>query len=120
VDTDLVRNGGNPRTKGSFGTSWSHQNWQASVNERFISDYRVSTAYTIDGQPWVMGEYWVTNANVSYRFTKGRLKGVRVRIGANNVFDEAPPFNPLSTAGYDSDYTDPRGRMTYIDLNYKF
>lgn len=120
VDTDLVRNSGNPRTKGTFGVSWSRNNWQASVSERFTTDYLVSSSYTIDGQRWVMDEYWVTNANVSYKFTQGPLKGLRVRVGANNVFNEAPPFYPLSTAGYDSDYSDARGRMTYVDLSYKF
>lgn len=120
VDTNLIRNGGNPRTKATAGVSWTRKNWQASVSERFTSDYLVSSAYTIDGARWVMDEYWVTNASLGYKFSQGRLKGLRVRVGANNLFDEAPPFYPLSTAGYDSDYADPRGRMTYVDLSYKF
>jgi outer membrane receptor protein involved in Fe transport len=67
-----------------------------------------------------MDSYWVTNANVSYTLRTGPFKGLRVRVGANNVFNEAPPFYPASTAGYDSYYADPRGRMTYVDLDYKF
>lgn len=118
--TDLIRNNGNPRVKAAGGVTWAWHDWTASVHERYISDYLPSSSYTVNGQRWVIDPYWVTNVSVGYTFRQGALKGLRVRVGANNVFDEDPPFYPASSAGYDSSYADPRGRMTYVDLNYKF
>jgi outer membrane receptor protein involved in Fe transport len=119
--TDLLRNNGDPRVKATGGVSWRWKNWGASVQERYTSDYGISASYNSPaGDPWIMDPYWVTNANVSYAFRTGPLKGLRVRVGANNLFDEAPPFYPASTAGYDSSYADPRGRMTFVELSCKF
>lgn len=117
---DLIRNSGNPRVKSTFGVSWSRRGWSASVTQRYTSDYLIASTYTIDGARWVIDDYWVTNAGVGYRFSHGRLKGLRLRVGVNNVFDEAPPFYPASTAGYDTDYADPRGRMPYVDASFRF
>lgn len=118
--TDLVRNDGSPRVRSTFGVAWSRRGWSASVQERYTSDYLASTTYTTSGQRFVIEPYWVTNASVSYRFSRGAFKGLRVRVGANNLFDRDPPFYPASSAGYDSYYADPRGRMAYVDLAYQF
>ncbi len=118
--TELVRNNGNPRTKGTVGLSWSHGGWSASAYERYTSNYVAPVAYTTAGQPFIIDEYWVTNASVGYAFREGTLKDVRVRVGVNNVFDEAPPLYPPNSSGYHPSYADPRGRMLYVDLAYKF
>jgi iron complex outermembrane recepter protein len=118
--SELIRNNGNPRTKATAGISWSHRNWSASVHERYTSDYRAPVAYTTAGQPFIIDEYWVTNASVGYTFREARMKGLRVRVGANNLFDEAPPLYPVNSSGYHPSYHDPRGRMLYVDVSYKF
>lgn len=118
--TDLIRSNGDPRVKAAGGVSWSWRDWTASVHERYTSDYLLSSAYSVNGQRWVVEPYWVTNVSIGHTFRRGALAGLRVRLGANNLFDEDPPLYPASTAGYDSYYADPRGRMTYVDLNYRF
>ncbi len=118
--TDLIRNNGNPRTKATFGVSWNWHGWSANVAERYTSDYQASAAFTTAGQPFIIQDYWVTNASVGYEFRDGSLKGLRFRVGVNNLFDEAPPLYPGSSSGYDSFYADPRGRMPYMDVSYKF
>jgi iron complex outermembrane recepter protein len=120
IATELVRNNGNPRTKATAGVSWSHRNWSASVFERYTSDYRSPVAYTTAGQPFIIGEYWVTNASVGYTFRETMLKNLRLRVGVNNVFDEDPPLYPINSSGYHPSYADPRGRMPYVDVSYKF
>jgi outer membrane receptor protein involved in Fe transport len=118
--TNLIRNNGNPRNKATFGVSWNRGGWSANVAERYTSDYLASAAFTANGQPFVIEDYWVTNVSVGYAFRDGGLKGLRVRVGVNNLFDEDPPLYPGSSSGYDSYYADPRGRMPYVDVSYKF
>jgi hypothetical protein len=50
--------------KGTAGVSWSHRNWSASVYERYTGDYQAPVAYTTAGQPFIIEDYWVTNASV--------------------------------------------------------
>jgi outer membrane receptor protein involved in Fe transport len=120
VASELIRNNGNPRTKATAGVSWSLGSWSASVYERYTSDYRAPVAYTSAGIPFVIEEYWVTNASVGYSFRETSLKNLRVRVGVNNVFDEEPPLYPINSSGYHPSYADPRGRMPYVELSYKF
>lgn len=118
--TNLIRNNGNPRNKATFGVSWNRGGWSANIAERYTSDYQASAAFTTNGQPFIIEDYWVTNASVGYAFRSGALNGLRVRVGVNNLFDEDPPLYPGSSSGYDSFYADPRGRMPYVDVSYKF
>ena len=120
IANELVRNNGNPRTKGTAGLSWSHRNWSASVYERYTSDYQAPVAYTTAGQPFVIESYWVTNASVGYTFRETALKSLRLRVGVNNVLDEDPPLYPVNSSGYHPSYADPRGRMPYVEVSYKF
>jgi iron complex outermembrane receptor protein len=120
IASELLRNNGNPRIKGTAGLSWSHRNWSASVYERFTGDYRAPVAYTTDGVPYLIEEYWVTNASVGYTFRETTLENLRVRVGVNNLFDEEPPLYPINSSGYHPSYADPRGRMPYVEVSYKF
>jgi len=120
VRSNLLRSLGNPRIKATGSISWSHKGWSASVSERFTDDYLASTTYSANGRRFVVEPYWVMNANVGYSFKKGALKGLKVRVGMNNVENEDPPFYPASSSGYNSDYSDARGRTTYVDLTYRF
>ena len=116
----LIRSNGNPRYKGTSTLTWRLKGWSASVSERVTDDYLASTTYSAAGQRRAVEAYWVTNASVGYAFSEGSLKGLRLRVGMNNVFDENPPFYPASSSGYNSDYSDPRGRMTYVEASFKF
>jgi iron complex outermembrane recepter protein len=118
--SELVRNNGNPRTKGVVGLSWSHRAWSANVYERYTSSYRAPVAYATAGVPFMIEEYWVTNASVGYNFRETALKNLRLRLGVNNVFDQAPPLYPINSSGYHPSYADPRGRVPYVEVSYKF
>lgn len=118
--TELVRNNGNPRYKAAVGVTWNHGAWSATVHERAIGDFLAPVGYTSGGQPFVIGEYWVTNASVGYAFREGALRGVRLRIGVNNLFDEPPPLYPVNSSGYSPSYHDPRGRVLFGEIGWKF
>ncbi len=117
---ELIRNNGNPRLKASASVAWSHRGWSASVLQRYTGDYLAPVAYTAGGQRFVVDKYPVTNADVAYAFRRGPLDGTRVRIGVNNVFDRDPPLYPVNSSGYNPSYSDPRGRMAYVDVSHRF
>ena len=118
--TELLRNNGNPRLKASASVLWSHRNWTASVFQRYTGDYLAPTAYTSNGQRFIVEDYSVTNVSVGYSFQRGWLDGTRVRVGVNNVFDRDPPLYPVNSSGYNPSYSDPRGRTAYVDVTYRF
>ncbi|MBL9214633.1 MAG: TonB-dependent receptor [Opitutaceae bacterium] len=117
---ELVANNGNPRLKASAGVSWSRGPWSASVHQRYTDRYNGPTSLTTAGTPFIIGSYAVTNASVGYAFRRGALDGLRLRVGANNVFDEPPPLYPANSSGYHPSYADPRGRTLYVDVTYRF
>jgi iron complex outermembrane receptor protein len=117
---ELVQANGNPRLKATAGVSWSRDRWSASVYERYTGEYNGPASLTSSGTPWIVEDYWVTNASVGYSFRRGALDGLKVRVGVNNVFDEPPPLYPANSSGYHPSYADARGRMPYVDLSYKF
>lgn len=115
-ESQLVRNNGTPQIKASANLTWTYEQVSISVSERYTGEFDPSAAY----QPWVIDEFWVTNVSLGYRFDEGPLAGLRVRVGANNLFDKDPPVYPGSSAGYQSSYHDPRGQMLYVQTTYKF
>jgi iron complex outermembrane receptor protein len=48
------------------------------------------------------------------------LKGLRVRAGVINLFDEKPPFSAVSGLGFDTSLADNRGRFGYLALSKQF
>ena len=60
------------------------------------------------------------NAYVEYDFDRdGPLDNLRIRVGANNIFDEEPPLAD-ETNGYDAAYHSIRGRQVYFDIRKIF
>ena len=57
----------------------------------------------------------ITDLEVGYKIDNAWS----VAIGANNLFDKAPPLAQLNL-GFDPMVHDPRGRVIYIGLNQKF
>jgi iron complex outermembrane receptor protein len=47
------------------------------------------------------------------------LKGLAIRTGVRNVFDDAPPF-ANNTAGYPVGLNDPRQRFIFVDIEKRF
>jgi outer membrane receptor protein involved in Fe transport len=66
-------------------------------------------------------EDWTeTNLYLQYEFgRKGPLKDLRIRVGANNLFDKDPPLADEEN-GFDPSYHSIRGRQLYIDINKNF
>lgn len=118
--THLIRATANPRTKGTGSLRWSKAGWSAGAIVKYISDYEDASNYDTDGMPWIIKAWTTVNVNVGYRFKKGALKGLRLRVGANNVFDRDPPLVISTADGFDASYANARGRMTWVQADYRF
>ncbi|MCF3651798.1 TonB-dependent receptor domain-containing protein [Synoicihabitans lomoniglobus] len=121
-----IRQGGNPRTKGLISASWRRGDWSAYLSGKYISDYENSSTYDTtdangDVQKIILDAQWIANASVGYRFGEGSmLHGTSVRVGVNNLLDEAPPLYLSASDGYDSSYHDAKGRQWFVQLTHKF
>jgi len=125
VDADgnisrLIRQTASPRTKGTGSLSWAKNNWSAATVVKYVSDYEDASNYDIAGQPWIIEAWTTVNVNLGYRFKTGMLKGTRLRVGANNVFDKDPPLVVSTSDAFDASYADARGRMVWVQADYKF
>jgi len=110
-----------PRYRANLEAAYNRGDWNASWTLRYMHhNLRVEPAsyQSNPGQssPIRNGSYAYHNAQVGYTFPDS---GIRVYIGADNVFDKEPPVNyfgaDVGTAFYDS-----VGRFVYLGATYKF
>lgn len=92
--------------------------WSATLQNTFYQGYRDQNPMP-DGSVRRVEAYSLWDLSGSVKVSKG----LRLRAGIRNLFDKNPPrsnqiFNFL--AGYDPNYTDPRGRSLYVTANYSF
>ncbi len=115
-----------PKFVGYGGVNWTGGRWSAGWTVRFYGHYRVGqrSAKTHGGE-WV-GEQMYHDGYVGYAFPDGDrtgrrrlVSGVSVQVGANNVFNTAPPFEG-SSARYYSSYGDLRRGSVYLTLRKRF
>lgn len=118
--TSLLRQTANPKWKGNAGLSWSKGSWSASTLVKYVSDYEDDSAYDVAGVPWVIKSWTTVNANIGYLFKSGPLKGTRLRVGANNLFDRDPPLVISVADSFDTSYHDARGLMWWVQTEFRF
>ncbi|MCD9006690.1 TonB-dependent receptor [Luteimonas sp. XNQY3] len=110
-----------PRYRANLEAAYNRNDWDASWTMRYMHhNLRVEPAsyQSNPGQtsPIRNGSYVYHNAQVGFTFPDS---GIKVYIGADNVFDKDPPANyfgaDVGTAFYDS-----VGRFVYLGATYKF
>jgi iron complex outermembrane receptor protein len=92
--------------------------WSATLQQTFYSHYRDQNPNP-DGSARRVKAYQLWDLSGSYAWSKA----LRLRGGVRNLFDTNPPrSNQIYSflAGYDPNYTDPRGRSLYLSANYSF
>ncbi|MBI1339580.1 TonB-dependent receptor plug domain-containing protein [bacterium] len=118
----IILQDGQPEWQWGASLTWRHESgFGAGVRADYIGEF-IDTGAGLNpaGEPFIVEEWTTANAYVQYDFDrKGLLDGMRVRLGANNVFDEDPPLAD-ETNGYDAGYHNIRGRQVYIDLRKNF
>lgn len=90
----------------------------ATLQNTFYQGYRDQKPNP-DGSPRRVEAYSLWDLTGSYKASDA----VRIRAGVKNLFDTNPPrSNQIYSflAGYDPNYTDPRGRYFYLSASYSF
>lgn len=117
-----------PEWSSTFATNWDYQNWNVNWTMRYIDRLRESCAGangfaictdSVADQHW-LGSTTYHDAQISWR-TDAWMKGVKLSVGVNNVFDKNPPICLSCTLnGYDPGTYDLPGRYTYARLSMDF
>ena len=117
-----------PEWSSTLTTNWDFRNWNVNWTMRYIDRLRESCAGangfaictdSVADQHW-LGATTYHDAQVSWR-TDAWMKGVKVSVGVNNVFDKNPPICLSCTLnGYDPGTYDLPGRYTYAKLSMDF
>ncbi|KRG65770.1 TonB-dependent receptor [Stenotrophomonas terrae] len=117
-----------PEWSSTFTTNWDYQNWNVNWTMRYIDRLRESCAGangfaictdSAADQHW-LGATTYHDAQISWR-TDAWMKGVKLAVGVNNVFDKNPPICLSCTLnGYDPGTYDLPGRYTYAKLSLDF
>ena len=90
----------------------------ATLQQTYYRGYRDQNPMP-DGSDRHVEAYQLWDLTGSYQITKA----LKLRGGVKNLFDRNPPVsNQIYSflAGYDPNYTDPRGRSLYASLQYSF
>jgi iron complex outermembrane recepter protein len=105
-----------PRWKGTTDLNWDWHKWDATLEWQYIGPYSDAL-----GLNYSTASYSQFNLNVSY---KG-FKNWTIYGGMNNIFNRAPPYDPLwvnqiDQTGYDQSLYNYVGRFLQIGATYKF
>ena len=111
------------RMRGHAG--WRQSGWSVNLFANHADDYRDNRG----SQRQRIGSYTTFDATIAYEFagpeTPAWLRGTRIALQADNLFDEAPPFlltDPGSTTGlgYDPVNASARGRFVSLQLRKRW
>lgn len=110
-----------PRYRANLEAAYNRDDWDASWTMRYMHhNLRVEPAsyQSNPGQanPIRNGSYVYHNAQIGYTFPDS---GIKVYIGADNLFDKDPPANYFG-ADINSAFYDSVGRFVYLGATYKF
>jgi iron complex outermembrane recepter protein len=106
----------NPKWRGQAVTTWTRGDYAASFAADYIGSY-YNDLYTAAG--WPQSSYTIYHAQVSY---SEPFFGTRITLGANNVFNNLPPFNGYETGGFDPNTYGPgaMGRFLFVRVRKDF
>ncbi|WP_321839207.1 TonB-dependent receptor [Paraburkholderia bannensis] len=105
-----------PRWKGTTDLSWNWHKWNGTLEWQYIGPYSDAL-----GLNYSTASYSQFNLNVAY----SGFKHWTIYGGINNIFNKAPPYDPLwlgaiDQTGYDQSLYNYIGRYIQIGATYKF
>lgn len=98
--------------------NWDSGPWSATLQQTFYLGYTDQNTNP-DGSERRVDNYALWDLTGSFAVSKG----LKIRAAIKNLLDSNPPSsNQVYSflAGYDPNYTDPRGRTVYASMNYAF
>jgi iron complex outermembrane receptor protein len=116
----LIEEDGLPKWRASSTITWRNGQWGAGLFSSYVSGVNDTGVQTAGGQFWRVEEWLTHNAYLQYTIEGTTMvDDVRLRIGARNLFDEAPPLADTES-GYLGDLHSPRGRTLYFSVRTRF
>lgn len=118
-------NGSIPRWKAVGTLTWSRGPYAVTTNVRYISSYadvgpnNVRNGLTVSASTIVDLQATVDLAR-ALPDARGLSRGVTLRLGADDLFDAAPPFSDVYGIGFDPSQGDLRQRFVYVALSKSF
>ncbi|WP_297731845.1 TonB-dependent receptor [uncultured Maricaulis sp.] len=119
---DIILQDGQPEWRVGASLSWAHPSgWGGGIRADYTGEFiDTGAGLNPNGDPFIVEAWTQTNAYMEYEFDRhGPLNDLRIRVGANNIFDEEPPLAD-ETNGYDAAYHSIRGRQVYFDVRKNF
>lgn len=113
--TSPLRINGLPRVRGTAGVQWRRNALDAGMFvSRIGSFYDTSAPWNDDGSYYRIAPWTTVNAHVGMRFEALGGRSNYLRVGANNLFDRAPPLAD-EDRGFFEGVHDGRGRLFYAE-----
>ncbi|MBN7797307.1 TonB-dependent receptor plug domain-containing protein [Parahaliea mediterranea] len=100
-----------PEWKGNISLDWALGAHSATAYLRYTD------SYDDDNSGLEIDSHATVDLRYAYAFALGESEAT-LAVGAINVTDEEPPA-VVDLLGYDTKVHDPRGRMLYLNLNYR-
>ncbi|WP_341501241.1 TonB-dependent receptor [Gallaecimonas sp. GXIMD4217] len=113
TEIDLTGGWQHPEYRWTASADWQQGDWAAAARLNYIGEYdddrEAGATGTVDS---------MTTLDLSVSYI-GSDKW-SVTLGANNLFDEEPPFSSADFMGYDKDTHSAQGRFVYLKAGYRF
>jgi len=106
-----------PRYRGQGSLVWERARWDAHLGFNYTHRYR---DLATDG--WEVGRHTTYSAGVGHVFAPDSfLRGARVTLGVDNLFDRRPPLDFSGTPGFDPGFVGrPAGRSWFVALRQQY
>lgn len=108
---------GNPRWKAMASLTWKLKGWQVGTSVQYTGETLDTGFLSTTGVPWTVKSLTTVNLYVQHTFATGPLNGVRVKVGARDLFNAQPP---LESDGYNAALYNPYGRYLYLNIGKSF
>ncbi|HPN05220.1 MAG TPA: TonB-dependent receptor [Hyphomonadaceae bacterium] len=115
---DLVRDYGRPEWRFTSSLTWRNEAWGAGWFTSYVGDV-FDDFNLLSNQPWIIEEYQTHNLYVQYELGHDTDKPLRLRVGARNITNEAPPL-AATNFGYLGDLHSAQGRFMYVNVRKTF
>ena len=117
---DLVKMNGNPRWRLQGDLTWKSGPFQAGVSANYVGEVFDTGPAVINGRLYELPSMTTVNAYVQWKGEdRSALEGLRLRVGARNLFDKMPPLYS-SNYGFLGSLHSPLGRFVYFELSKDF
>ena len=113
-----------PRWRGTMSLGWSVARASVVGTARYVSSYDDVNIFGERGirtvNPPILVDLQASLDLSTFADRRPWRRGLSVRVGVQNVFDEEAPFSDIDTSGIDPSQADVRQRFVYLGISKEF